>query len=102
MGEIQTSKNPLRRIAVVALGWSLVIGGAIGLLLPVIPGWLLIVLGALVLSTEHPWLRRLLQKLRVRFPAVRRGLNRVSSWRESWRRPFRMSDSRNSRSRCEL
>jgi uncharacterized membrane protein YbaN (DUF454 family) len=99
---MQTLDNPLRRIAVVALGWSLVIGGVIGLLLPVIPGWLLIVLGALVLNTEHPWLRGVLEKLGTRFPVLKRVLNRVSSWRESWRRPFRMSDSRNSRPQCEV
>jgi uncharacterized membrane protein YbaN (DUF454 family) len=102
MGEMQPLDKPLRRIGVVALGWSLAIGGVIGLLLPVIPGWLLIVLGALVLKTEHPWLRRVLQKLSARFPVLKRGLNRVSSWLERWRRPLRMSDSRNSRSQCEL
>jgi len=75
MGEIQTLQKSLRRIAVVALGWSLVIGGIAGLLVPVVPGWLLLVFGALVLNTEHPWLRRALDKLSGRFPALNRVLN---------------------------
>lgn len=102
MSEIQTPQKPLRRIAVVALGWSLVIGGAVGLLVPVVPGWLLVVLGALVLNTEHPWLRRSLDNLGARFPAFKRALNRLSSKREWWRRSFRISDSGNARSRAEL
>jgi uncharacterized membrane protein YbaN (DUF454 family) len=72
MEEIRTTKKTLRWIALVVLGWSLVVTGVIGLALPVVPGGLLMALGLLVLSTEHPWLRPALEKLRARFPFVRR------------------------------
>jgi hypothetical protein len=102
MGGIQTPKKPLRRIAVVGLGWSLVIGGVIGLLLSVAPGGFLIILGVLVVATEDRWLRGAVDKLGARFSALKRALNRLS-WRGDWRRPrYRISDSRNAQTRLEL
>ena len=99
MGEIQTTKKPLRRIAVVGLGWSLVI---IGLLPPVAPGAFLIILGVLVVATEHRWLPGAVDKLGARFPALKRALNRLSWWGEWPRGTFRISDSRNAQTRLEL
>lgn len=104
MRDIQTPKELLRRIAVVGLGWSLVIGGVVGLLLPVAPGAFLIILGVLVLvvATEHRWLQGAVDKLGARFPALKRALNRLS-WRGEWpRRTYRISDSRNAQTRLEL
>lgn len=101
MAEIQTLTKPLRRIAVIALGWSLVLGGIIGLLLPVVPGGFLIVSGVLVVAAEHRWLRRAVDKLGARFPVPKHALNRLSSRGEWWRRTFRISDSRSPQSRLE-
>lgn len=102
MGEIQTPRKPLRRIAVAALGWTLVMGGVAGLLLPFVPGWLLMVLGALVLNTEHPRLRRALDKLRGRFPALTPVLHRIFARRERCRRSVRINDLGDAQSRVEL
>jgi hypothetical protein len=57
-------KGPLKRVAILALGWSLVLGGIIGLFLPIVPGGFLIVAGALMLSPQCAWLRRALEKCR--------------------------------------
>ena len=48
MQEVGITKlqNALRRIAVVALGWILILGGVAGLFVPIIPGAFLIVVGA--------------------------------------------------------
>lgn len=73
MHEIEiTRRKPLRRLALVALGWALLLVGVIGLLLPVVPGGLLIVLGALVLDVQCPSLRRVLERWRARFPILER------------------------------
>ena len=61
-----TSKSPLKRVAILALGWSLVMGGIIGLFLPIVPEGFLIVAGALMLSPQCAWLRRELEKCRAR------------------------------------
>jgi len=44
-----------RRVAVTVTGFVLVCVGLAGLLLPVLPGWLLIIAGFAVLSGEYSW-----------------------------------------------
>ena len=99
---IRKRQKPLQRIAVVALGSVLVLGGTIALLLPVVPGSLLIVAGVLMLSPQCPWLRRALQKCRVRFPILERAFRRLSSWGKSCRSRFRNSNPGSSRSQPEF
>jgi uncharacterized protein (TIGR02611 family) len=48
------------RIVAVIAGTVLVLGGLVGLLLPVVPGWLLIIAGLAILATEFVWARQLL------------------------------------------
>lgn len=91
MQEIRIAKTqkPLQRIAVVAVGWILILGGIVGLLLPFVPGTVLIVAGALMLNTRCAWLRRALEMCRVRFPALERALKRLLCLGESWQSRFR-------------
>ncbi|MGH9010577.1 MAG: PGPGW domain-containing protein [Acidimicrobiia bacterium] len=44
-----------RRAALTLIGFSLVAIGLAGLVLPVLPGWLLIIAGFVVLSREYSW-----------------------------------------------
>ena len=44
-----------RRIAITIIGFSLVAIGLAGLILPILPGWALIIAGFLVLSREYAW-----------------------------------------------
>ena len=83
MEELQTARRTIRSIAVLVLGWALVVVGVIGLVLPVIPGGLLIAFGLLMLSTEHLWLRRALANLRARFPFLKRTLSWLRCGREN-------------------
>jgi uncharacterized protein (TIGR02611 family) len=48
------------RIILVMVGTILLLGGLIGLLLPIVPGWLMIIPGLAILGTEFVWARRLL------------------------------------------
>jgi len=59
-------KGPLKRVAILAFGWSLVLGGIIGLFLPIVPGGILIAAGALMLTPQCAWLRRAIEKCHVR------------------------------------
>ncbi len=61
-----------QHIAVIALGWILILGGIFGLFLPVLPGGALILAGALVLSPRSTLLRRVVEKCRARFPFLER------------------------------
>jgi CheY-like chemotaxis protein len=80
---ITKSPNPLRRIAVVALGWILILGGIVGLFVPITPGAVLIVVGALLVNPKWAWSRRILEKCRVRFPVLAPAFRRFSTWSES-------------------
>jgi hypothetical protein len=50
-----------KRIAVTIAGFVLVLAGLAGLLLPIVPGWLLIIPGLALLATEYVWAQRLLR-----------------------------------------
>ena len=50
-----------KRVAVTVLGGLLVLAGLAGLVLPIIPGWLLIIPGLALLATEYVWAQRLLK-----------------------------------------
>ena len=63
--ETESTDSRLRRplivrIILVMVGTILLVGGLIGLLLPIVPGWLLIIAGLAILGTEFVWARRLL------------------------------------------
>jgi uncharacterized protein (TIGR02611 family) len=50
-----------RRIAVTVAGVIVLLVGLAGLLLPVLPGWVLIFVGLGILATEYVWAQRLLK-----------------------------------------
>lgn len=50
-----------KRVAVTIAGFTLVIAGIAGLILPIVPGWLLIIPGLALLATEYVWAQRLLK-----------------------------------------
>jgi uncharacterized membrane protein YbaN (DUF454 family) len=85
MQETNTAKihKVVRRGAVIGFGLTLVLGGIAGLFLPVVPGALLLVAGAVILRPQSAWLRRFLDECHVRFPALERVLQRLSKWSET-------------------
>jgi uncharacterized membrane protein YbaN (DUF454 family) len=48
-------------------GWLLAIGGIIGVVLPVLPGWPFLLLGVSILSNHYGWARRVTAWLRLIF-----------------------------------
>ena len=46
-------------------GWTLVVLGVAGLVLPVLPGTPLLIAGLVMLSTEHRWARNCLRRVKV-------------------------------------
>ena len=73
----EARRRPLLvRIVVVIAGTILVVGGLIGLLLPVVPGWLLIIPGLAILATEFVWARRLLDTAKAKASDVKAKLPR--------------------------
>jgi uncharacterized membrane protein YbaN (DUF454 family) len=64
----------VKRVAFNAVGWLLLMLGAIGLFLPVLPGVLLMVVALSILSLEYAWARRWMSTLLHRFPATEKKL----------------------------
>jgi uncharacterized membrane protein YbaN (DUF454 family) len=60
----------MKRLAFIAAGWILLMLGAVGLFLPILPGVLLLIVGLSILSVEYAWARRWMRSLRRRFPAT--------------------------------
>ncbi len=50
-----------KRVAVTIAGFTLLLAGLAGLILPIVPGWLLILPGLALLGTEYVWAQRLLR-----------------------------------------
>lgn len=63
----------------IALGSLLLALGVLGLVLPILQGWLLLALGALVLSRDVPAFRRLVHWITQRFPLVGEALERIKT-----------------------
>jgi len=72
----------LKRLAFIVAGWILLMLGAVGLFLPILPGVLFGILGLSILSVEYAWARRWMSSLRRRFPATDRKLQGFLAWTE--------------------
>lgn len=52
---VNVEKSPLIRYAKIVLGILLTVAGIIGLILPIVPGWLLLIPGIALLSSGSRW-----------------------------------------------
>lgn len=53
------------------MGLVLIILGLVGLVVPILQGWLFLALGALVLSPDIPLFARMVDWIEKRFPAIK-------------------------------
>jgi hypothetical protein len=58
-------------------GWGLLMLGLVGLLLPILPGWVFIAWGVVTLSPDVPFFARLLDRIAHRVPPLRAAIERV-------------------------
>jgi hypothetical protein len=58
-------------------GWGFMALGVTGLILPILPGWIFIALGAVTLAPDVPFFARLLDRVAERVPALRSAIERV-------------------------
>lgn len=90
---VAKAQSQLERVALVALGWIFICLGIVGLVLPVVPGAVLIVVGALMVNLRWEWLWRMLEKCRVRFSILARVVRHFSAWSESSQSLFKKNPS---------
>lgn len=72
----------LKRLAFIVAGWVLLMLGAVGLFLPILPGVLFGIVGLSILSVEYAWARRWMSSFRRRFPATDKKLQGFLAWTE--------------------
>lgn len=61
-GADASKKQPMRKFLRNLMGVGLVILGIIGLILPIMPGWIFLIPGLMILAESFPWLDRFLNK----------------------------------------
>lgn len=80
-------RHHLVRIALLTLGWTLLVGGLVGGLIPFVQGWPFGVAGALILYVESRWFQRKVRRWRQRHPRVEKVWLKLKTWRRSRRKP---------------
>lgn len=83
----------IKRWLILIVGWSLIVLGVAGLFLPFLQGVLFLLAGLYILSTKYVWARKLLQKLKNRFPALSTRLDAAREKARSWLKRFGFSRS---------
>ncbi len=61
----------MKKIFRIAAGVGLILIGIVGLILPIMPGWVFIIPGLVILAEYSPRIRRLLDWLRAKFEGAR-------------------------------
>ena len=73
-----------KRIAILALGWVFILFGIVGLVLPVLQGFLFLLIGLALLSSESKTARRVLERLRVRYPGLSERIDLAEQRARRW------------------
>ena len=63
-------RSRLMRFVILASGWAFIVLGVLGLFLPILQGILFLAIGAYLLSLESPRTRRVIGRLRRRYPKL--------------------------------
>jgi uncharacterized membrane protein YbaN (DUF454 family) len=61
-------RKGVKKAAVFTLGWILIVVGVSGLILPILPGIIIIFIGVYILSLESEWTRNKLESFFKRYP----------------------------------
>ena len=83
----------MKRIIRLTVGWTFIVLGVLGLVLPFLQGILFIAIGLAIIAPEYQWAQDRLDWLRERFPQVASGFDRAQERAESMISRLRFSRS---------
>lgn len=75
-------KKELKRLIVLSLATVFLVLGLLGLVLPVLQGWLFLAISALLFSMYSPALRQWMDKHTVRYPWLHKVVVKAQHWTE--------------------
>lgn len=81
------NRHHLVRLALLTLGWGLLVTGLLGGLIPFVQGWPFGVAGAVILYVESRWFQRKVRRWRQRHPRVEKVWLKLKTWRHGRRKP---------------
>jgi uncharacterized membrane protein YbaN (DUF454 family) len=67
----------MRRLTRITLGFICILLGLPSLVLPILPGWLFLAIGVLLLSVDLPFFEHLVQWLEKRIPGIKKPVERL-------------------------
>lgn len=70
-------KLPKRFIRLI-LGWLFIILGVLGLFLPILQGILFLAIGFVLLAPDVPFFKRMMKKIKKRYPAIAERASEIS------------------------
>jgi uncharacterized membrane protein YbaN (DUF454 family) len=70
----------MKQIVRISLGSIAIILGLVGLVVPILQGWLFLALGALLLSVDFPFFDRMVTWIENRIPPVKKPLERFRNY----------------------
>ena len=68
--QAKPKRSRFMRFVILASGWMFIVLGILGLFLPILQGILFLAIGAYLLSLESPMARRVIARMRRRYPKL--------------------------------
>ena len=81
---VSSMNRKAKTIVVLLVGWGFMLLGVAGLILPIMPGWIFIFVGLIILSTEYVWAHHLLTRIREKFPRFGGVLEQANQKARAW------------------
>ncbi|WGF86201.1 PGPGW domain-containing protein [Marinivivus vitaminiproducens] len=66
------------------VGYGFLVLGILGIFLPILQGFLFLMVALVILSKHAPWARRLRDWLKARYPSVDMRIHRAEVWLRAW------------------
>jgi uncharacterized membrane protein YbaN (DUF454 family) len=87
----------MKQIVRISLGIIAIILGLVGLVVPILQGWLFLALGALLLSVDIPFFERIVTWIENRIPPVKKPVERFRNYLRNSKKPEKSEEEENNR-----
>lgn len=74
----------MKTILLQATGYLFLVLGVLGMVLPILQGFLFLAIGLIILAKTAPWAERLLERFRQRYPDVGKLIDKAEVKVEEW------------------